>query len=136
MYKYGGCLHLHRGCSAGGGRSSPGAIRVRRRARLRSQNDGVCPATHASLKVEFVVITTLDYNPQHVHKIEYKCEITSDPQRIASAARLLLAGGGRLRGRYESLERGALVPLVNAEVLRDRVAMLGVFACLTQGSNS
>jgi imidazole glycerol-phosphate synthase subunit HisH len=83
-------------------------------------------------RVEFV-ITIVDYNMGNLgsirnmlKKIGHESEITSDPQRIASAAKLLLPGVGAFDAGMEGLERSALIPLLNARVLRDRVPILGI----------
>src|SRR4051794_20735846 len=59
-------------------------------------------------------------------KLGFHSEITSDPERIAGAHRLILPGVGAFDAGMESLERSGLVPLLNKRVLQDRVPTLGI----------
>lgn len=59
-------------------------------------------------------------------KIGFESQITADPERIASASKLVLPGVGAFDAGMENLERTGLIPLLNKRVLEDTVPTLGI----------
>lgn len=79
------------------------------------------------------MITIVDYRMGNLgsisnmlKKIGVQALITSDPEAIATASKLILPGVGAFDAGMENLERTGLVPLLNERVLQAHVPTLGI----------
>jgi len=79
------------------------------------------------------MITIVDYNIGNLgsilnmfRKIGHEARLSSDPQEIQSAEKLLLPGVGAFDAGMHKLERSGLIPVLNRRVLQDRVPTLGI----------
>ena len=61
-----------------------------------------------------------------LHRLSIACEITADPARIATAARLVLPGNGAFDACMQNLRATGLIPLIEQRVLVDHVPLLGI----------
>ena len=91
------------------------------------------------------MITIVDYGIGNVlsivnmyRSVQIEAEITSDPAKIRSASRLILAGVGAFDAGMTNLEERGLVPLLRDAVFERGVPMLGIclgMQLLMQGSD-
>lgn len=79
------------------------------------------------------MITIVDYGMGNLgsignmlKRIGVQSETTSDPSRIASAARLILPGVGAFDAGMDNLERSGLRPILDERVCDARVPVLGI----------
>jgi glutamine amidotransferase len=79
------------------------------------------------------MITIVDFNMGNLgsirnmfKKIGFGSQITADPERIASAVKLVLPGVGAFDAGMESLERTGLIQLLTRRVLEDGIPSLGI----------
>ena len=73
-----------------------------------------------------------------VDKVGYSCVVTSDPDTIKSADKLILPGVGAFGDGMKSLKERGLVDVLNATVLDARVPVLGIclgFQLIAHGSD-
>lgn len=54
------------------------------------------------------------------------CEITSSPEKIESAAKIVLPGNGAFDACMQSLRATGLIPLLNDKVLKQKTPLLGI----------
>lgn len=79
------------------------------------------------------MITIIDYNAGNIgsiknmlRKIGADSIVTSDPQLIMKAEKLILPGVGHFDYGMRNLEMTGLIPLLNERVLKDKVPILGI----------
>jgi glutamine amidotransferase len=79
------------------------------------------------------MITIVDFNMGNLgsirsmfKKVGVESQISSDPERIAAASKLVLPGVGAFDPGMENLERTGLIPLLRKRVLDDSVPTLGI----------
>ncbi len=60
------------------------------------------------------------------NRLGVPCEVTSDPEKIESAAKIVLPGNGAFDACMQSLRATRLVPLLNEKVLNQKTPVLGI----------
>lgn len=61
-----------------------------------------------------------------IRKLGHEAEITSDPQRIADAKKLILPGVGHFDFGMKNLHSSGLVPVLHRKVLEEKTPILGI----------
>jgi glutamine amidotransferase len=60
------------------------------------------------------------------NRLGVPCEVTSDPEKIESAAKIVLPGNGAFDACMQNLRATRLVPLLNEKVLNQKTPVLGI----------
>ena len=92
------------------------------------------------------MITIVDYGMGNLgsiynmfaKKIKVECEITSDPDKIKSAKKLLLPGVGAFDKAMQRISEGGIRDVLELKVLKEKTPILGIclgMQLLTQGSD-
>ena len=79
------------------------------------------------------MVTIVDYKVGNLgsiqnmlKKIGAACEITSDPERLKSAEKIILPGVGSFDSGMESSKKYSLLEVLNDKVLKERIPILGI----------
>lgn len=60
------------------------------------------------------------------NRIGVPCEITSNPEKIENAAKIVLPGNGAFDACMQNLRATGLIPLLSEKVLREKTPLLGI----------
>lgn len=79
------------------------------------------------------MIAIIDYDVGNVgavanmlRRLGVECEITAEPEKVASAAKIILPGNGAFDTCMRNLRASGLVPLIERRVLEEGVPLLGI----------
>ncbi|MGG9972110.1 imidazole glycerol phosphate synthase subunit HisH [Ferruginibacter sp. SUN002] len=90
------------------------------------------------------MITIIDYNTGNLGSIKnmlkrlnVAAEITGEPDKIATATKLILPGVGHFDYGMQQLNQSGLIPILNKRVIEEKIPILGIclgVQLLTEGS--